>query len=175
MPLIYRNLPGLIVLLLAGIQLGCNQVDRAVSDPLPSCFDGILNQGELAIDCGGPCLPCDSKMSASVNGTNWQSQGTITSQVNGNSIFISGGNSTSTISLIYTGPFVNGSYQLSGGLYSENLTGVNYISNGGNITFVDWDNQNNVVSGSFSFTAYESTGTGDSVVVNSGTFLFVPF
>ena len=25
----------------------------------PTCDDGILNQGEDRIDCGGPCLPCD--------------------------------------------------------------------------------------------------------------------
>jgi hypothetical protein len=24
----------------------------------PSCYDGILNQGEEKIDCGGPCSPC---------------------------------------------------------------------------------------------------------------------
>jgi WD40 repeat protein len=27
--------------------------------PCPSCFDGILNQGELDVDCGGPCAACD--------------------------------------------------------------------------------------------------------------------
>jgi hypothetical protein len=26
----------------------------------PSCFDGIKNQGELEIDCGGPCNPCSN-------------------------------------------------------------------------------------------------------------------
>ena len=26
--------------------------------PCPSCFDGIQNQGETGIDCGGPCVPC---------------------------------------------------------------------------------------------------------------------
>jgi alpha-tubulin suppressor-like RCC1 family protein len=27
---------------------------------LNTCFDGIKNQGELGIDCGGPCAPCDN-------------------------------------------------------------------------------------------------------------------
>ena len=27
----------------------------------PSCFDGIQNQGETGIDCGGPCISCDAK------------------------------------------------------------------------------------------------------------------
>lgn len=26
----------------------------------PSCSDGIQNQGELGVDCGGPCLKCES-------------------------------------------------------------------------------------------------------------------
>ena len=26
--------------------------------PVPSCYDGILNQGEVLPDCGGPCAPC---------------------------------------------------------------------------------------------------------------------
>jgi hypothetical protein len=25
---------------------------------IPTCFDGVKNQGELGIDCGGPCRPC---------------------------------------------------------------------------------------------------------------------
>lgn len=29
--------------------------------PAPTCFDGLRNQGEEGIDCGGPCIPCDLK------------------------------------------------------------------------------------------------------------------
>ena len=25
---------------------------------IPTCFDGVQNQGELGVDCGGPCRPC---------------------------------------------------------------------------------------------------------------------
>ncbi|MEA3463666.1 MAG: hypothetical protein U9R14_01140 [Patescibacteria group bacterium] len=27
--------------------------------PQPNCFDGVKNQGEEEIDCGGPCQPCE--------------------------------------------------------------------------------------------------------------------
>ncbi len=27
----------------------------------PSCFDNNLNQGEVGVDCGGPCFPCELK------------------------------------------------------------------------------------------------------------------
>jgi len=30
-------------------------------EPEPTCFDGIQNQGEEGIDCGGPCPPCPGK------------------------------------------------------------------------------------------------------------------
>jgi hypothetical protein len=29
--------------------------------PKPTCFDNIKNQGEVDIDCGGPCPPCEVK------------------------------------------------------------------------------------------------------------------
>ncbi|MBI4708755.1 MAG: hypothetical protein HY764_00950 [Candidatus Portnoybacteria bacterium] len=29
------------------------------SRPQPNCFDGIRNQGEQEIDCGGPCISCE--------------------------------------------------------------------------------------------------------------------
>ncbi|MFT4310201.1 MAG: PGF-pre-PGF domain-containing protein [Candidatus Woesearchaeota archaeon] len=28
--------------------------------PQPTCYDGIQNQGEQGIDCGGPCAPCET-------------------------------------------------------------------------------------------------------------------
>lgn len=30
-----------------------------LTKPAPSCFDGLQNQGEEGIDCGGPCQPCE--------------------------------------------------------------------------------------------------------------------
>jgi hypothetical protein len=36
-------------------------VGREVFKPQPTCNDGKQNQGEDAIDCGGPCLPCELK------------------------------------------------------------------------------------------------------------------
>lgn len=29
--------------------------------PEPTCFDGRRNQGEVEVDCGGPCAPCELK------------------------------------------------------------------------------------------------------------------
>jgi len=35
---------------------GCLNDDNKIP---PNCFDGILNNGEEKIDCGGPCIACD--------------------------------------------------------------------------------------------------------------------
>src|SRR5829696_3181026 len=36
---------------------GCSKDDED-STPVPTCSDGIQNQGETGIDCGGPCTAC---------------------------------------------------------------------------------------------------------------------
>lgn len=33
--------------------------DNPCGDTLPSCSDGVQNQGEVGKDCGGPCPPCE--------------------------------------------------------------------------------------------------------------------
>ncbi|HNR49682.1 MAG TPA: hypothetical protein PKN14_10590 [Bacteroidia bacterium] len=43
-----------------------------------SCSDGILNQNEEEVDCGGPCSPCATPaMSALIDGTNWSAVDTF--------------------------------------------------------------------------------------------------
>lgn len=34
-----------------------------------TCTDGIMNQGETGVDCGGPCEPCDTMMGIDFSGT----------------------------------------------------------------------------------------------------------
>ncbi len=38
---------------------GCSKnKDEGNNTPIPTCSDGIQNQGETGVDCGGPCSPC---------------------------------------------------------------------------------------------------------------------
>jgi hypothetical protein len=61
-----------ILLLTAGtlVMLSCEKEEE--QDP-GNCFDGYMNNGELGVDCGGPCAPCVQPivplMSAAINGT----------------------------------------------------------------------------------------------------------
>jgi hypothetical protein len=38
----------------------CLGASCTTSNPTPSCIDGIKNQGETGVDCGGPCPACSS-------------------------------------------------------------------------------------------------------------------
>lgn len=165
------------LLLLPLLLFACNKVDVAISDPVPSCFDGLQNQGEIEVDCGGPCPSCSARMTATINGIPWESQGPLTTNVNGNTILINGNNSSSSISLIYTGSFVNGTFSLAQGSYQRFSPLTNYTTNTGSITFTEWvwSQPFNQVSGNFNFKAFEATGTGDSVDVQQGKFSFVNF
>lgn len=164
----------LLTIGLTSIQ-GCSTSDSETSLPRPSCEDNIQNQGENGVDCGGPCSPCKAKLSASVNGSDWQAQGNINTSINGNSIIILSGNGTSTLSMIYTGPFTEGTYNLAAATYGITATAQNFISSEGSITFNSWDYANEQISGTFNFKAFDSSGSGDSVVVTQGNFSYVTF
>lgn len=165
------------LLLIVGCLLiaACGKTDTATSVPVPGCFDNIQNQGEFGIDCGGPCAPCPAKITAKIDGINWESAGSVTTVVNGNSIIFLGGDGTSNMALIYNGPFTVGNYNLQSANYTISATSTNYLANTGSITFLSWDNTTQLVSGTFSFNAFESSGSGDTVHVTNGIFSFVPF
>jgi Family of unknown function (DUF6252) len=140
-----------------------------------TCDDGVQNQGELGVDCGGPCQSCPSKMKATVAGVTWQSSGSINAIINqpGQSLLIAGSSGSSDISIIHSGAFVPGTYAISSAIYSELTPQKTYLSSEGSITFTKWNNSNQLVEGSFSFKAFDANGTGDSVVVAAGTFVYV--
>lgn len=49
----------IITLIFLSILSGCGFLIYHFNKPAPSCFDGIQNQGEEEIDCGGPCISCE--------------------------------------------------------------------------------------------------------------------
>lgn len=162
-----------IILFLPLAFAGCNPIDTAISD-LPNCEDGILNNGEREIDCGGKnCNPCAARMTAEIDGAAWRLFGpNITSQINGNSIFISGMDSLfRSISLIHTGDFTPGNYPLAGGLFSAGS--YTYTASSGSINITVWDTTERYISGYFSFKAF--SGSGDSVTISNGIFSFSPY
>jgi hypothetical protein len=79
------------------------------------------------------------------------------------------------MSIIYTGPFTNGTYNLASAVYQETATQTTYVATGGTISFTDWNRVHHVVTGIFSFTADETSGSGAQKVITEGTFRYIPF
>lgn len=154
---------------------GCQNEEHNSFVPVATCYDNIQNQGETSIDCGGPCNLCPAKMTATIDGAYWQSAGSISSSTNDSSIIILAGNGTTTLSMIYTGDFILGTFPLNSAIYGITATQTYYLSNSGTITFTRWDSHDNQVSGKFNFIAVASDGSGDTVKVENGNFEYVPY
>ena len=139
-----------------------------------SCSDGIQNQGETGIDCGGPCTPCPvATMSAVVDGTPWVATYTSCSNLSG-TLAIQGTipSSTKGISLAHSGTFAPGTYTLGSfdGNYAVSTpTTVNCIIQTGTITFTTFNTTTKTVSGTFSFNCTDNT-TSVSQVITAGVF-----
>ncbi len=137
-----------------------------------SCGDGIMNQGETAVDCGGPCDPCYQRLTASINGTTWNSQSRNAFIASPGALRIYGTNSVKNITLNYSGPFVAGTVatgvQFTGELRDEN---GNLFSSapGGSISFSTFDTLSHTVSGTYQFLGTNAL-SGGSTIVSNGVF-----
>jgi hypothetical protein len=136
-----------------------------------SCADGIMNQGEQAVDCGGPCDPCYPRMSAELDTSEWFATSRNAFIYAPGCIRIYGTNQQRNITLYYSGPFAAGTgsgSQFSGELRDEN--GIVYASSGdGTITFSTFDTTLKIISGIYSFSATD-TVSGTSIEVSNGVF-----
>jgi hypothetical protein len=141
-------------------------------NPCVSCGDGIRNQGETAVDCGGPCDPCYKRLSAVINGVVWNSQSRNAFLSAPGTLRIYGTNTLKNITLIYSGPFAPGlvstGAQFTGELRDEN--GTLYTSvQGGAISFSAFDTTTRTFSGTYRFIGSSSSG-GASQIVSNGVF-----
>jgi hypothetical protein len=81
------------------------------STPTATCSDGIQNQGETGIDCGGPCAACptvsDTSYTAKVDGVVWEADNIAVTNTPATKITLVGIESgTGTrLTLTYSGPF----------------------------------------------------------------------
>jgi hypothetical protein len=87
----------------------------------PSCADGIMNQGETAVDCGGPCDPCYPRLSAKIDGVEWSATSRNAFLSAPGTIRIYGTNTQSNFTLYYSGVFVPGT-ENAGAMPSEQNT-----------------------------------------------------
>ena len=134
-----------------------------------SCADGIMNQGETGVDCGGPCDPCFPRFSAHIDSADWWSTSRNAVMVAPGHLRMYGSDGLKTITIDYTGPLIAGSVQ-SGSTFMAQLTdenGYNYPSTTGSIHFTSFDTLNRKVAGTFMFNVLLN---GTPCNVSSGVF-----
>jgi len=58
----------LVILIFLSVSCSKNTPDNHPNSPNP-CFDGVKNNGETGVDCGGPCTACPKEWTAVTSGT----------------------------------------------------------------------------------------------------------
>ena len=139
----------------------------------PNCYDGVKNQDETGIDCGGICgTPCNGVVTAIINGSTFTSStayGIINNSTSSFQVICNDSVSPyRNIQLSYTGTFAPGS-KTAQGLYFV-INGITYkyynINTSTALSVTSFDTQNKLVSGNFSFKGFASTT--DSVIISNG-------
>jgi photosystem II stability/assembly factor-like uncharacterized protein len=66
-----ENLKHILIIFLTIISFtACKKSSKDTTPNSPSpCFDGVQNNGETGVDCGGPCSPCPKQWTAVTSGT----------------------------------------------------------------------------------------------------------
>ncbi|MCF8298451.1 MAG: hypothetical protein K9J13_12965 [Saprospiraceae bacterium] len=174
---------GLVVLTVIAVSLSCNKkTEEEDPEPVATCSDGIQNQGEVYIDCGGPCPACPS-LTCKVDGVDWTADiSSITSGFFGSVLNLQGGQSANSSSILigYMGVQVTGNeYPLDDARYTIN--GVDYLMTGpgtsGKVTFSTFINEadppQHIIEGTFYFTVKD--GSGNTVNVTNGVFTNIEY
>ncbi|MBK7970134.1 MAG: hypothetical protein IPK08_14995 [Bacteroidetes bacterium] len=136
-----------------------------------SCADGIMNQGETAVDCGGPCDPCYPRLSAKIDGVDWSATSRNAFISAPGMIRIYGTNTQSNFTLYYSGVFESGTTTAGSTFKGEfrSLSGDLYASTSGSISFSTFDTVARTISGTYQFLATDTT-SGTQLTITSGVF-----
>ena len=133
-----------------------------------SCNDGIQNQGETGIDCGGPCPACPvASFTATIDGAPFTAT-TINPTLISGWLVIQATNGTKTLSLVHVGTFATGTYTLMAVSTSYITSTITCQCTTSSITFTTFNTTTHKISGTFNFVCTD-TGTGTHNIT-SGSF-----
>ena len=158
----------------------CNKTEE---QPEPTCFDGIMNGGEMGVDCGGSCAPCPTFSNpvffAAFNG-NFVNFPNYTAQY-GDTIYLNASADSVEVNLIFKNLTTPDESNL---LYPfvPNLApyvtynGVDYSN--ANLDYsvvVITKNENSKISGLFQLALPHGLNNMDTLRVVNGTFENIPY
>jgi hypothetical protein len=142
-----------------------------------SCADGIRNQGEEAVDCGGPCDPCYPRVSAKINGSSWTSTSRNANLYTPTTLRIFGTGPGGSVTLIYSGPFTQGMVSAGNlfiGEFRDESGRLFTSANSGRIIFTTFNTADSTVSGTYEFIAKEQS-TNAIRSVTKGVFTMMEY
>lgn len=146
-----------------------------------TCFDGIMNQDETDVDCGGVCSQlCQyiTEMSAKINGNAWTADTASAKFTSGSQLFNLNGQKKSSfvprIQLVYTGTLSLGVHTLGTGTSYLPDISATITFNSGSMNITKLDSRNSILSGTFSFQCTD-TNTGTVYQVTDGVFKNVTY
>lgn len=154
------------ILFLVGIAM-VSCTDKDDNKDTATCTDGIQNQGEEDVDCGGPCPPCikEPGMTAKVSGYAWTALN-LAASLNGGLLNITGDNGVTPFYMIildYNGPQQVGTHNLSPTTMLLNMNSKEFNLVSGTITFTEFNTTAKRISGTFSF---EAKHPGETLVIS---------
>jgi hypothetical protein len=158
----------------------CN---KKTEQPAPTCFDGIMNGGELGVDCGGPCAPCPTFSTpiffAAFNG-DFINFPNFTAQY-GDTIYLNAYTDSVQVNLIFKNLTTPDEDNLLYPLVPNLAPYVTYNSvnyNNANPAYsvvVLTKNENNKISGLFQLALPHGFNNMDTLRVINGTFENIPY
>ncbi len=154
---------GIMLLFAIALVTTCDKKDDNDTNNTPAtCDDGILNQGEEGIDCGGPCPPCvQNIMTAKVNGTYWTASSFQCQYLPGD-FYMEGIETIPAITRIriyHKGDYTTGTFTLDNSSFYTDAGSNMYDCQTGSVTFTEWDVTNKIISGTFTMTASDGATT----------------
>lgn len=158
---------------------GKDDDDNSVAPIVATCSDGVQNQGETGVDCGGPCTACVSvpvsgQICAMVDGVQFASSSAIGS-LNGTTLSIIGSKlNGENITIMLTPTFAVGTVPLTSGRYFSFTTSPDITFLSGTCQFGKFDVVNKLLTGSFSF-SYRENISNNIVNVTAGKFIDVRY
>lgn len=173
----------LILFTLLGISFGLLACKKTAEPPVGTCSDGYMNNGELGIDCGGPCPPCDS-YAAPVFFAAFNAElvmfGNPTAFY-GDTIYLAASNDSIQVSLRFknlTEADQSGQFwpYLQDGQAFVTYNGVNYTEiDTVYSTVIITENTSNRLSGLFQLYLPYGVANADTLKVVNGTFNNIPY
>lgn len=133
-----------------------------------TCSDGIQNQGETGVDCGGPCSPCaTASLTATIDGAPFTAT-FIQAQLLSGMLVIQATNGSKTLSLVHSGALATGTYTLQSVSTNYATSSITCLCTTSSITFTTFNTTTQKVSGTFYFNCTDASSTAHSIT--SGSF-----